>query len=141
MDSKKKCRACGVELNKDNWWPSFKKYWQYVCKDCEKERHRKRKRTPEFKARMSFYHRQNRLRVNGKRMTVRKRLFYGICELCGEPIEANPQWHHWDDAKPELGIWVHNGRCHRICDAVEKDPKLQEHFLYLKIRELIENGK
>ena len=32
------CRVCEVELNDDNWYPSFQKGGNYLCKECDKER-------------------------------------------------------------------------------------------------------
>lgn len=82
-----------------------------------------------------LHHLENRLWINGKMKTVRKRTFYGLCELCGKSIENRPNWHHWDDDHPERGIWVDIEKCHRICDGFED---LQRGLLYLKIKELLD---
>lgn len=33
----KYCRVCGDELNDDNWYPSYRKRGNYICKKCCKE--------------------------------------------------------------------------------------------------------
>lgn len=78
------------------------------------------------KSKLSDYYRHNILTVNGKRIVVRKRKFEGYCELCKEIVSNNfkfPHWHHWNDDKPEEGMWLCPA-CHRIAEAVEHDPKL-----------------
>ena len=34
------CRVCGVKLDDDNWYTSSQKNWQYICKECTKEKAR-----------------------------------------------------------------------------------------------------
>lgn len=29
-----KCRKCGIALNSENWYPSFRECHSYICKDC-----------------------------------------------------------------------------------------------------------
>lgn len=33
----KQCRKCGVELNDDNWGPSYQKNWNNICVACNKK--------------------------------------------------------------------------------------------------------
>jgi hypothetical protein len=32
------CRKCNKELTSDNWWPSSKKYGDYICRNCSVKR-------------------------------------------------------------------------------------------------------
>ena len=42
------CRVCGAELNNENWYPSWKKGSQYICKSCHLKRKKQwRKANPE----------------------------------------------------------------------------------------------
>ena len=34
----KKCRKCGKVLTDENWYPSFQKKRDYICKDCQRKR-------------------------------------------------------------------------------------------------------
>ena len=34
----KVCRVCGVELDDENWYPSFQKSRNYICKECQAEK-------------------------------------------------------------------------------------------------------
>ena len=56
------------------------------------------------------YQRRFRLVINGKGVAVNKRPRPNSCELC-KLAKPRLNYHHWDDGKPHLGIWV-CGRCH-----------------------------
>ena len=32
------CYGCGVKLSNENWYPSSRKYQQYICKSCNRKR-------------------------------------------------------------------------------------------------------
>ena len=58
-----KCRVCGVELNDENWYPSYKKYHRCICKKCENlrtkeywEKHKKEKQ--QYKRRYYEIHKE-----------------------------------------------------------------------------------
>jgi len=65
------------------------------------------------------YSRKHSLIIKGKYTRVNKRPRPdNICELCG----LGNTWlhyHHWDDAHPELGLWV-CAHCHKIAEGQEK---------------------
>ena len=52
MKTNPKCRVCGVELNDENWYPSYQKTNQRICKTCHNEELRQRWRVNPEKARM-----------------------------------------------------------------------------------------
>ncbi len=102
----KHCRVCNIELDDKNWAPPRKERREYICKKC-----------------ITNYNRHTRIDTcdkNGKRITYvcKKRKFNNVCEMCGKSIQNNPHYHHWDDTKPELGIWV-CASCHIKCGVVE----------------------
>jgi hypothetical protein len=58
------CRVCGIELTEKNWVQSFRKKPNYLCKECQKEKHCLwRKANPE---KMKAYH-QRAARKRGVR--------------------------------------------------------------------------
>lgn len=73
---------------------------------------------------------KNRLMINGKMVTVRKRPYEGYCEMCGKEVETKAiNWHHWDDERPEYGLWL-DFFCHGAAEAHEQNgikvPKYEE---------------
>jgi hypothetical protein len=82
-------------------------------------------------------HRVKKLKSsNGKVWhTLNKRPYTGYCELCKKEQPYKLNYHHWDDTKPENGVWV-CVRCHTVCEGVEK----QLVGLYLILKEQINGG-
>ncbi len=61
--------------------------------------------------------------LNGKRLKFPKRPYLGYCELCGAVEGARSkylEYHRWDDAIPEAGIWCCKP-CHIIAEGVEAE--------------------
>ena len=116
----KKCLECSTEFTIISKSHNNQRY----CSDlCERKARGKRRSHSQYQR---DWQRNNRLTLNGrggKRIPCKKRIFQGVCELCGKPIipPSHPMWHHWDDEHPEIGIWV-DWNCHRLCEAVEHDP-------------------
>ena len=111
MFDKKKYEIEYRNRNRDK----FREYWREwrrKHKNKSKEYYQKNKEMINEKCKL--YQRRTYLKVNGIRIRVKKREFKGYCELCNYKIEHNPHWNHWNDNKPELGIWV-CWHCHRIC--------------------------
>lgn len=80
---------------------------------ADPERHKKR---VEYQRK---YNREHSLVVNGKHRRINKRPRPdNKCELCNKVVERL-HYHHWDDSRPELGMWV-CGRCHSIVEEYEK---------------------
>ena len=79
------------------------------------------------------WHRQNILMINGKSVRVRKRKRPNdTCEICGRVVNRL-DYHHWDNNRPELGIWVCRS-CHRGCGFSDKGL----HNKYIELREYID---
>jgi len=68
------------------------------------------------------FRRKNRLCtiINGKRVVVKcnKRPYPDNCEMCQKKVNRLG-YHHWDDNKPEQGIWICYP-CHIVAECVEK---------------------
>lgn len=78
--------------------------------------------------------RATRLGVNGKSVRVDKRERPNdICEICGNH-SIRLCYHHWDDSKLELGIWVCMF-CHHMCEGIEKGL----HIKYQELKVVIQN--
>ena len=63
-----------------------------------------------------------RTSINGKRVKIRtyKRPHTTICEICGKaPTKGALGYHHWDDARPCLGLWLCTF-CHIFVTFVER---------------------
>jgi len=65
------------------------------------------------------------VKVDGgrKHVKAKKRPYSPTCEMCGCPDSKwskSHHWHHWDDSKPEQGLWLCNYMCHTIAEGVEK---------------------
>lgn len=80
------------------------------------------------------YARKHILIINGKMVRVNKRERKGICEICGRTIDWRLHYHHWNDDKPSLGMWVCQ-RCHYGCGFIEK-----RFDKYMKLKKDIEEG-
>ena len=54
------CSKCGIELNDENWYPSFQKNSQYICKTCNRKQARQREKMHpgEKKAQHTRYNRK-----------------------------------------------------------------------------------
>jgi len=110
---------------------------RYKDPEVRKKRLESRKRWElKYPEKRRAYVRANRLCLNGKQITIRKRLFAGVCELCGNEIKKRPKWHHWDDEHPEKGMWICD-RCHWLADAVEYDPEFEKMNKYKKLKETL----
>jgi len=127
------CRFCNVELNKENWYDYNKEKKDYICKQCSKREYYEKRRDY-----IKDWNRHNRLctNINGKIKIVRvkKRRFNGFCELCKKEI-SHPNWHHWNNNKLELGMWL-CAHCH-TCVEYYESKRLEE---YLKLKDRIERG-
>jgi hypothetical protein len=55
---------------------------------------------------------------------LNKRAYPGQCELCGAKQDSTLpglkklHYHHWDDLKPSMGIWL-CGDCHRQAEGMD----------------------
>jgi len=67
-----------------------------------------------------------------------KRPYTNYCELCGEQITKRMAYHHWDDLKPELGVWC-CWTCHRIAEALECSNFELIKNCYLNLKQHIKN--
>ena len=61
-------------------------------------------------------HRQSWL--SGKWKHLLKRQYPGQCELCEAKVKLL-HYHHWDDAHPEVGVWL-CPQCHRYAEGFDK---------------------
>jgi len=122
-----KCRYCKRTLTKYNWYLGDKRIDYRRCKKCaksmQKKRYRKKrkeilKKAEEYRKKRLDYSRNNILTFKGKKVKVRKRKYTGYCEMCN--IRGRKlAYHHWDDSRLELGIWVCL-RCHTFVELVDK---------------------
>ncbi len=85
-----KCRECGIELNDDNWYGSYKEQHYYLCIKCNaiksKTYHIKRKHEdPTYLNKNSEYNKKHRKEI--KQFIINK--YGGKCECCGE---TNPEF-------------------------------------------------
>ena len=81
------------------------------------------------------YARKNILVINGKVTKVNKRSRPNNCEVCGKAVKRL-NYHHWDDEKPEYGIWVCLP-CHHMVEGIDrglhgKYLSLRKHILFSK---------
>jgi|SRR3972149_2460894 len=84
----------------------------YQEKYCKKNRKKLSKYQKDFA-------RQHKLVVNGKLYYINKRPHTDICELCNKKIDKRMQWHHWDDDKLEMGMWICTS-CHSFAEKIEE---------------------
>mgnify|MGYP001615358700 CR=1 FL=1 len=80
------------------------------------------------------WRRNNILPINGKLVRVNKRPRPNdTCEVCGITT-PKLDYHHWDDSRPELGVWVCK-KCHNIAEGVDNGLALN----YLELKRSISN--
>lgn len=133
----KNCIDCGVVLADKNWYPSFRKRYTYICKSCQNKRLRKyyplhkeiwkahyKKHKELYKERSRNWRRNNTISIGKNKYIVTKNKrnypLDGRCELCGnEGISKRLYYHHWNDNKLELGMWV-DSKCHGLIEAIDK---------------------
>jgi len=124
---KHQCEWCG----KDTWKVDGGGHGHYYCsRECS-DASRKNK----TKLRNRGY-----LMVMGAdgvrhRTKVNKRPRPETCELCGR-VPGRLHYHHWNDAKPEQGIWVCIP-CHQRVEYYEKGMI----DAYLKLKQTIIDGR
>lgn len=86
---------------------------------------------PEVKQRMKEYRRQHTLGTSKGRIAVHKRPRpNNTCEVCGGEFKRL-EYHHWNEALPELGVWVCY-KCHQRAEMVDKAWEHLEKYLSLK---------
>ena len=141
-----------TKTQKNNrWLGHIKRTKEEMYKQTQKwkKEHRERSRELERKC-----YRKNRKRVlEHQRNTVlrstkipfiyglKKRSYTNYCELCNRKIGIEIKrllYHHWNNDKPELGIWICL-RCDKICESFENRKK-QEQLInkYLNLKQIIE---
>ncbi len=129
------CRRCRVSLDEGNWVPARRTRCNHICNSCASKDAAKSyvknkggyvRRSHEYfvshkdvlQKRTRDWKRKNEL--SGKRLLKKKR-DYPVdqkCELCFE-VRLRLVYHHWDDAKPYLGVWC-CAWCHGICESIER---------------------
>jgi len=98
-------------------------YQEYKKENLLRERSRHRQ-----------YNRERRLNSTKYRWTgVKKRPYPGYCEICGRRKEKNLHYHHWDDSRPYLGMWL-CGSCHGSATVIEHKFNEQK---YLELKDII----
>ena len=65
------------------------------------------------------------------RITKRPFPVGGACELCGRTNGKKLDYHHWNDEKPEKGLWLCYS-CHRLGELVDKG--MERKYLELKAK-------
>lgn len=136
------CGKRGVRLELDKNWKAGKWFHtkrSYICDKCWKKRYtayyvENREKIGKYSRQWNLENhdkiltrnRQTLLRSsNGKRVRINKRQHPEVCEICGKkPKSAALAYHHWDDNKPQLGIWICTG-CHTWAEAIEKKQKIR----------------
>jgi len=112
---------------------------KYYLKNREKICLRMREWGKKNRTKLRGKERMSRLSVNGKRIRIKKRVYPNnqICELCHK-VKKRLGYHHWDDDKPEFGMWICI-RCHHFVETLEEysDKIVKE---YNTLKEEIENG-
>lgn len=128
------CRVCGVNLTSENWYPSSKKNYNYICKKCMAIQSREHRRRYYIKTTRTSDGIVQYIRIKKRPYPTDEK-----CELCNRPVDGNKLkwlvWHHWNDEHPEWGIWICI-TCHIFVEKVERD--FTEKYKYLK--EQIEDG-
>lgn len=150
----KPCIDCGIELNDENWYLSYKKKSIYICKKCQSKRLRKyyplhkeiwkehyEKHKEEYKERSKKWRRNNIISTGRNEYIItKKKRSYPLderCELCkNEGISKRLYYHHWNDDKLELGIWV-DSKCHGLIEAIDKFGKVKSEELIKKYEEFV----
>lgn len=123
------CLHCGVPLTEENWSKAQRKKRYRICTQCNRDKTRKwchehpeRVRDYRIKHREKRIHRdrQTRLSSGTKRWNNLNKRPYpedNKCELC-EKVRTRLMYHHWDDEKPSLGLWL-SIRCHNFAEVLE----------------------
>jgi hypothetical protein len=125
-----RCHRCHVIFPKSETYSPTKivrgRGWSY-CKPCHKQRnweHRQRHKE-RIGLRQRDHLRANYIRTTGRVLKVKKRPWPlgDVCELC----TLGPRrlgYHHWDDSKPEFGMWICVS-CHKAAHWLERfDPSI-----------------
>lgn len=138
----RKCKDCQIMLTLENIFTSDLIRGNYICRKCSGQRtiryrHKDSQSEEHYRNLNKNWCRIHRLGStdgNGHYITlkVNKRPFPqdSKCELC-EKIRKRLVWHHWNDEKPELGIWICLS-CHNVAEGVEANL----HIKYLNLKEL-----
>jgi len=109
-----------------------------TCRSCL-DKEKVRQKNTEVRQKAIKYRRTRRLNTSkGILWGLSKRPWPkdGCCELCGK-IKSRMSYHHWDDLRPSMGIWVCYS-CHDIAEGVEAG--LDERYLQLTDKiEYLEN--
>ena len=74
---------------------------------------------------------------------LNKRDYFGKCEMCGSEKEFKFDYHHWNDNKPDLGMWL-CFKCHAFAEMLDKITSDKAHSYinsYYKLKEKILNVK
>ncbi len=104
---------------------------------AELERERRAKDPEKYRAYWNDYARKHVLySKRGNCITVAVKRLYpedGCCEICRKQRQL--VYHHWDDEKPELGMWICRG-CHFKAEDIERG----WFILYLALKEEINKG-
>jgi len=106
---------------------------RYYLKHREEtiERSRLRQSTPEYREKLRI----SNLCSKGRNYKgLNKRPYAGYCELCGKKQDMRLAYHHWNDNKPAMGIWMCNP-CHWFVEGIERGLQLKK---YLDLKEKIE---
>lgn len=130
------CLHCGIELTKENWCKSNRERKNpfHICNKCNYEKYTKpyaQKHKEELRNYIRDYQRKFVLSQGKKKIYLKipKRPYPkdNKCELCGHIYELKLSYHHWNNTKPQIGIWICNRPCHDIVEFFDKG--LLEEFL------------
>ena len=152
------CIDCNIQLTDDNTYLGNRKKGHRICNKCASKRamqsmrknrqlhpesiEKARKRSRDWHWKNREYHNQ-KLReymrenyLHGKLLSIPKRKRPAeICEIChyGAKYLA---YHHWDDARPWLGVWVCS-RCHTLAEIIDYLISHKPNYLQSRIEEYI----
>lgn len=79
--------------------------------------------------------------LNGKETSIdglNKRPYPNYCEICGILKTEHLSYHHWNNEKLSLGIWV-CFKCHGLIEAIDKHGNNLQKMIgrYLKLKETL----
>jgi ribosomal protein L37AE/L43A len=60
-------------------------------------------------------------KLNGKKIVyhgLNKRPYPYHCELCNKPMLRRLGYHHWNDKRPQVGMWLCQ-RCYGLAEAID----------------------